>query len=378
LPEWIQVNCEIEFMPVGSGAKAGDAIVIRYGTVSSFELMVVDGGTLDSGAALVSHIQSQFGSHAVISHVVLTHPDADHASGLRTLLTELPVRALWLHVPWLHAAVSRPYFANKSWTDEGLAAAIRGEYDLLQEIVDLAASKRIPIYEPFVGSAVGPFQILSPHQGIYERLMPQFDRTPEPDQAMLETERCWIGTQLPSSLLAQLVEKAVAKIQKWVPETWEYERLKDGGITSASNESSVILYGDFDAGKVLLTGDSGVWALTLAAYHAEQSGIALRDFKFVQIPHHGSRRNVGPTILNQLLGPIQQKGSASRFSAFVSAPPEDDTHPRKMVTNAFLRRGGNVIATQGVKKIYYGGFPSRPGYSDAAPIEFATQVEDYD
>jgi ribonuclease BN (tRNA processing enzyme) len=372
------MNCEIEFMPVGSGAKAGDAIVIRYGTPSSYELMVVDGGTLDSGANLVSHIQDQFGSHAVISHVLLTHPDADHASGLRTLLAEVPVRALWLHVPWLHASASKPYFANKNWTDEGLAAAIREEYDLLQDIVETAVSKRIPIYEPFVGSSVGPFQILSPHKVIYERLMPQFDRTPDPNQAAIEAEQCWIATQQPTSLLAQLMEKAVAKVQKWVPETWEYERLKDGGVTSASNESSVILYGNFSDGKVLLTGDSGVWALTLAAYHAEKSGIVLQDFKFVQIPHHGSRRNVGPTILNRLLGPIQQKGSSSRFSAFVSAPPDDETHPRKMVTNAFRRRGGNVIATQGVKKIYYGGFPGRPGYSNAVPLEFAAQVEDYD
>lgn len=25
------MNCEIEFLPVGSGSKAGDAIVVRYG-----------------------------------------------------------------------------------------------------------------------------------------------------------------------------------------------------------------------------------------------------------------------------------------------------------------------------------------------------------
>jgi beta-lactamase superfamily II metal-dependent hydrolase len=372
------MNCEIEFMPVGSGTKAGDAIVIRYGSPTSYELMVVDGGTLDSGATLVAHLQSTFGSQTSISHVVLTHPDADHASGLRTLLAEVPVKNLWMHVPWLHAAASRPYFVNKNWTDEGLVAAIKKEYDLLQEIFDLATSKAIPIYEPFAGGTIGPFQILSPHKGIYDRLMPQFDRTPEPDQVALEAEHYWLGTQQPSSLLAQLVEKAVAKVQKWVPETWEYERLKDGGITSASNETSVVLYGGFDAGKVLLTGDGGVWALTLAAHQAEQLGILLKDFKFVQIPHHGSRRNIGPTILNRLIGPIQQKGSASRFSAFVSAPPDDDMHPRKMVTNAFLRRGGTVIATQGIKKIYYGGFPARPGYSDAVPMEFATQVEDYD
>jgi hypothetical protein len=45
-----------------------------------------------------------------------------------------------------------------------------------------------------------------------------------------------------------------------------------------------------------------------------------------------------------------------------SAPTEDDMHPRKIVINAFLRRGAHVTATQGRKKVYWGGFPTRPNY----------------
>ena len=29
------MNCEIEFLPVGEGCKAGDAIVVRYGATTS-------------------------------------------------------------------------------------------------------------------------------------------------------------------------------------------------------------------------------------------------------------------------------------------------------------------------------------------------------
>lgn len=46
------MNCEIEFLPVGDASKAGDAIVVRYGDASAYELMVVDGGSLDSGKLL--------------------------------------------------------------------------------------------------------------------------------------------------------------------------------------------------------------------------------------------------------------------------------------------------------------------------------------
>lgn len=46
------MKCEIEFLPVGSASKAGDAIVVRYGEPDDFRLMLVDGGhaeTMDQG-----------------------------------------------------------------------------------------------------------------------------------------------------------------------------------------------------------------------------------------------------------------------------------------------------------------------------------------
>src|SRR5260370_10760704 len=139
------MNCAIEFLPVGGASKAGDAIVVRYGDVSGFELMIVDGGNLDSGKALVAHVRNQFGAGAVVSHVVLTHCDADHASGLREVLTELPVRNFWLHVPWVFAGGARPYFANKTWTEDGLRRALQKEYDLIAELVQIATDRGIAI-----------------------------------------------------------------------------------------------------------------------------------------------------------------------------------------------------------------------------------------
>jgi beta-lactamase superfamily II metal-dependent hydrolase len=371
------MKCEIEFLPVGKGCKPGDAIVVRYGEVSAWELMVIDGGSLDSGKALVSHIKSNFGYDAVITHALVTHPDGDHASGMREVLDGLPVRNLWLHTPWQFAAVARPYFANKNWTDQGLAQALRDEYGILGDLIDTAVTKHIAIQQPFAGMSIGPFRVVSPFQNVYPYLIPQFDRTPDADQEALEAAGFWIG--VPPSSLASLLEKAVAKVQKWVPESWENERLKDGGCTSASNESSVVLYGDFGPGRrVLLTGDAGTWGLTMASCFAARNGLAMQDFMFAQIPHHGSRRNVGPSILNSILGPIKPNGTRAHSCAYVSAPKDDDTHPRKMVLNAYLRRGYEVAATQGKKIVYWGGFPARQGYGPLQMLPFATQVEDYD
>jgi beta-lactamase superfamily II metal-dependent hydrolase len=371
------MNCEIGFLPVGDGSKPGDAIIVRYGDANAWELLIIDGGNLDSGNELVRHIRKNFGHNAVVRHALVTHPDTDHASGMREVLDGLPVKNLWLHMPWQFATLARPYFAYKNWTDHGLAQELRKEYDILDDLVTTALKKNIPIQQPFAGMSIGPFRVFSPYQSVYPYFIPQFDRTPDPDQAALEAAGLWIGKS--PGLVARMVEKAAAKVQNWITETWENERLKDGGITSATNETSVVLYGDFAPGRrVLLTGDAGIWGLTMANCFASQTGLPMQDFMFVQIPHHGSRRNVGPSILDSILGPIKPNGTAPHATAFVSAPKNDDTHPRKMVLNAFIRRGYKVGATQGDKIVFWGGFPARSGYSTLTTLPFATRVEDYD
>jgi hypothetical protein len=369
------VICEIEFMPVGTGSKAGDAIILRYGTPVDFKLMLIDGGTAETGDEIVAHLRKHFGLGARLEHVVLTHSDGDHASGLRTVLQEIPVNNLWLHVPWLLAPEAKHLFSDPRWTPTGLQAAVKKEYDIISEIVDLALARRITINQPFQGQSIGPFRVLSPNRAVYLHLLPQFEKTPDPDQVAIEAVSMWLGK---ASLIGRLVEAARAKVENWTTETWAQERLRDGGQTSASNESSVVLYGAFENNqRVLLTGDAGVNALTWSADYAERVGLVLQQFSFVQIPHHGSRRNVGPSVLTRLLGPIQSEYASSRFSAYVSAPADDSTHPRKIVLNAFKRRGGIIIATQGYNKIHWGGFPMRPGYSSVDGLPFFTSVEDY-
>ncbi|EQD50178.1 hypothetical protein B1A_13538, partial [mine drainage metagenome] len=52
------MNCEIEFLPVGTGSRPGDAIVVRYGEDNNWQLIVIDGGTLDTGKDLVVHLKT--------------------------------------------------------------------------------------------------------------------------------------------------------------------------------------------------------------------------------------------------------------------------------------------------------------------------------
>lgn len=367
-------SCEVEFLPVGTGAKAGDAIIVRYGDDTTYELMLVDGGHAETGVTIVEHLRTYFGPLPLLEHVVLTHSDSDHASGIRKVLEEIPVRHLWMHVPWLLAENSRDLFADKRWTAAGLERAVCAEYGIISEIFDLAVEKGCQIHLPFEGNEIGPFRVMSPTALAYRFLLPQFEKTPNPDQKAINDARWWLGKE---SSLRKFLEAAKAAAHGWISESWYHERLRDGGITSASNETSVVLYGSFGSKRVLLTGDAGINALTWSADYADRIGLPLQQFTFVQIPHHGSRRNVGPAILNRLLGPVVPEGTPTRFSAFVSAPPDDASHPRRIVLNAFKRRGGSIVATQGRSKIHYGGFAPRAGYGSAGELPFYSSVEEY-
>ena len=183
----------------------------------------------------------------------------------------------------------------------------------------------------------------------------------------------WLGKARRKSFLRRALEAAA-----WTFETYQFETLRDGQVTSPSNESSVVLYAECGERRVLLTGDAGIEALTWACDAADRRGLRLREFHFVQIPHHASRNNVGPTILNRLIGPTTPELLPRSFLAFASTPKDSAKHPRKVVLNAFHRRGANVATTQEGKKVFWGGFAPRTRYGPLNTVPLSAVVEQYD
>jgi len=346
---------EIDFLPVGDGARSGDAITLRYGDAQAgYRVMAVDGGTQASGEALVKHIRGVYGTNKV-ADVVNTHPDGDHASGLSVVLTELDVGRLWMHRPWDYAEDIRHLFQDGRITDESLERRIREALQSAHDLEQVAIKRKVPIIEPYRGANIGPFLVLSPHKDWYlKELVPNFRGTPEAKGAAE-------GIAALAKILMEKAKEGVA----WVKETLAIETLKDDGETSAQNESSVVMCASFDGNKVLLTGDAGIQALTRSARYAAGIGLRLDDLWMVQVPHHGSRNNVSPAILDKIKGQY----------AIASAAEADDLHPRRVVTNALKRRGAQVYATKGkgIRQQY--GMVYRDGWTAAAEIPFYDQVE---
>jgi hypothetical protein len=95
---------------------------------------------------------------------------------------------------------------------------------------------------------------------------------------------------------------------------------------------------------------------------------------FYQVPHHGSRRNIGPAVLDAIVGPRLPFGSASKATAYVSAAPEaGPKHPSANVTNAFRRRGVQVVATQGNSLCYSRNAPQRYGWGPATALPLSAE-----
>jgi beta-lactamase superfamily II metal-dependent hydrolase len=372
----IQVVCqigsimgyEIDFLPVGDESKGGDAIALRYGNLFGSRdeqvVMVVDGGYTDDGEALVQHIRQYYGTNRV-DIVVSTHPDQDHITGLKIVLEEMEVGALLMHQPWKHSGTVSEA-RKSSFRSRGLVERVEKSFQAASDLETIANRKGVKIFEPFGGfqlqTTAGDFRVLGPTKEYYEGLLTTETQAP-PDAR--------------STFALQEVLKALAaSAVTLLAEGLNLETLRDDGQTTPTNNSSVICSLTVDDKRLLLTGDAGIPALEQAMAVLEAEGLQPGSFNLVQVPHHGSRRNVGPSILNRVLGPKGQ--TALRATAVASVPPKNPEHkfPAKKVTNAFRRRGYQVLVTAGVQVQFGYDAPAREGWTTATPLPFYEKVEE--
>ncbi|RWO89567.1 hypothetical protein [Mesorhizobium sp.] len=350
---------EIDFLPVGDSN--GDAICIRYGSdATGYRIHVVDGGYTDTGDTVINHIEKYYGNPTFINHVVLSHADNDHVTGLIKVMEHFDVGELWMNRPWLYAAEIVQNF-HGNYTAAGLEKAIRDAYPLLVEMESIALRKGTLIREAFAFTQIGEFTVLAPSRQRYLTLIPEFNRTP-PSYA-----------KPVKGILGQLFEAAKSLARFF--ETWGNEKLEENPpACTAANESSLVQLGNIDGRLLLLTADVGPIGLGEAADNAGFLAL-LRPPEVVQVPHHGSRRNVTPAVLNRWLGAPVPEG-ATRGAAFCSVGANKPEYPRKRVQNAFLRRGYGVVPTRDTWKSQNHLMPAKPGSVNVSPEPFVSDYEE--
>ena len=359
---------EVDILGVGKASKSGDAITLRWGNLfgrrDEQKVVVIDGGFQESGQHVIDHIKNFYGT-TFVNAVVSTHPDQDHVNGLHVVLDQLSIGELWIHKPWKHSLGLAEKFVDGRVTDKSIARRLRESLNTAADLERKAKEKNIHIVEPFSGISLynqNEFRVLGPTSHYYESLIPTFDGMPKAKSPL-------------ESYLAELTG-SIARATKRFTSTWGIDALDDKDTTSAKNNSSAITLLTVEGHYLLFTGDAGITALGYAAdkLDAIRNG---EDLRFIQIPHHGSRRNVGPTILNRLIGHPLRKGEKRRISAIAStAKKGDPKHPRKAVLNAFIHRGASVCATRGDTIRHSHDAPQREGWKPVKHDDYYWDYED--
>ena len=107
-------------------------------------------------------------------------------------------------------------------------------------------------------------------------------------------------------------------------------------------------------------------------------GIGSSACETIQAQHHGSRRNIGLTLLDRLRGPKPPQEQPYK-KGLVSAAKDDAKHPSKRVANAFRRRGARMYGmTNGQTYRQYVNAPERTGWIPAKPLPFYEDVGERD
>jgi len=195
----------------------------------------------------------------------------------------------------------------------------------------MTLSRGILHEEPFQGKTIGPFIVCGPSVAFYEELVGQFAD----------------AQKLQSNAIKELAEALKAK---------ESEVLLDNPPSDPENDSSVILCAVYDNKKFLFTADAGP-----LAFEQAKNVYNLSVCRWMQIPHHGSRRNVTPSLIEYFCPDV----------AFASAAG-NEKHPRQAVVDAFKNTGAKVYSTHYPEGAHLwhsrGDVPARSDYSSATPL----------
>jgi len=346
---------DIDFLAVenedSNGSKSGDAIIINVMDEATAEQkrVIIDAGFTATGEKVVDRFRSWYGTNHV-DLIISTHPDTDHLNGLLTVIENLDVGELLMHLPWDH---------------HGKAHKL-GNYERIEAVYNAAIAKGIKVTEPFTGEVRfgGALRILGPSVGFYEQQL---------EEAIIEVDSGAAGSRLTKSMLSTVLAAGVDLLDRTLGH-FPVETLTDVDDTGPRNQMSVVTLIRHGDERMMFTGDAGISALDAAAdaYEYNYGPFASNPLSFFQAPHHGSKHNLGPTILNRIIGPTN--ASSVSIASFVSSAKASKKHPSPKVTNALGRRGAPPMTTEG--NDIHTGHSHRPGYTPGVLVKPLQEDDD--
>lgn len=335
----------IDFIYVGDG----DAIIVwaRNPTVIDY-VIFIDGGNAGNGQKIVDHYYENIKPHLMTSRsigFINSHPHNDHINGLIEVVELLgsemnfaiyndPVEFISEE---LREQIKKSYLAKE---DEDITHL----YESFQKVLrlnELCEENNLNKFSAFRETNIlgDDIKILSPSKEYYQEKVQQFTN--------IEFLK-----QVDFSLKPPTVfDDEITSPCKIVDE-----------INDASPEnlsSTVLQLIDNSGKKYILTADAGVESFD----DMDKNGFDNENINLVQLPHHGSRRNISSAWL-QRFKPIM----------FIASASGNVKHPRRAVVNCIKRNllQTSVYSTHTSKNtLSYttnrGVFPNR-GWGSATPL----------
>jgi beta-lactamase superfamily II metal-dependent hydrolase len=333
---------EIDMLSLGDA----DCILVSFWNGLTAYRVLIDGGNKGDAPTVREFLRGL--NVKSIDDVLSTHLHDDHSGGLIELLsdTSLAFGKLWCHVPHWHVeSMDKVYDALKAAGTSDEAANIQKSLATAASIFNIAKGRGITHEEPFKGKRLGNLEVCSPTEEFYNGLVAEITDAGKIKAEDAAQVRYDIQTTLEGAMSKSILGGALSG-----------SSLLPDPHTTPENESSAVTGTTYDGKVFLFTADAGTCALTNVAKNYKVAGI-----HWMQIPHHGSRRNLNESLIETFVPTI----------AYVSAGG-NDKHPRHAVVNAFKKLGSHVYSTHyptpGHLKYYVGTVPARTGYVSATAL----------
>jgi beta-lactamase superfamily II metal-dependent hydrolase len=325
---------EVDMLSVGDG----DAIVATQWTAGIATRVLIDGGNVDAVNTVRSFLLGR--GITYLDHVICSHPHDDHAAGLLQLVNDRRFKfgRLWMHLPWNHVDTSVTMRAWRHGQAQRVVKILIASLENQVKLAKVAAERGIPMdKEPFTGERIGPLFVCGPSRGFYKALLMEFTDM----EKLLAFE-----SDLEKEARQDFIEDVFAEAGRSEPESG----LLEEPHTECENNSSTIMWAKCSDETFVFTSDAGVPALERA-----RTDYRIGGCYWMQVPHHGSRRNITQGLINYF----------SPSLAYVSAAG-NRKHPRRAVVNAFKERHCQVFSTYYPRATHMwisrGTVPLRPGY----------------
>jgi beta-lactamase superfamily II metal-dependent hydrolase len=343
------IDISIDMLSVGNA----DAIIVWLKDQNNNNYVVlIDGGNKCDGKKVIDHLESyilkpEASGKTAPDLIVSSHHDKDHIGGLIEVVNYYgsSIGEVWVNNPAdymgnLAYSHLKESFKNKSINKQ--YQVILESLTNLDEFISVVDRFKIQRNDALAGRNVhnGIISVLGPSLKFYKSLLPGMDGL----EKFVTQEANWAYNSI-------FVEPM---INESLEEQSPCPIVDEENETSATNNSSVILQITArNADKYLFTGDAGVLAL-----EDVETRNSLERIFLLQVPHHGSRRNLSSRLIQTM----------SPQTCYISAEGTIK-HPRRALVNCLKRHGAKVYCTKDGNKWHHrGNFPNRDGYSTATPI----------